>query len=123
MSRPALQHQGDALDVPDEASVTSSDAGSESPIGAGRRGGALRTQSAEMMAVADAMANVAEVSRVPWSPSRSPCRVLAANTRNFTTCVAREQIRRCRCRGHVQYFHQHPFGHLYCRHGEGLLIS
>ena len=70
MHRPALQHQGDAPDMPDEASVSSSDAGSESPTGGARRSGAPRTQSAEMMAVADAMANVAEARLGPWWPPK-----------------------------------------------------
>ena len=67
--------------MPDEASVTSSDAGSESPTGVGRRGGALRTQSAEMMAVADAMANVAEVRLEPVF--RRMWTAFAATTRRF----------------------------------------
>ena len=60
-------------DVPDEASVTSSEAGSESPTAATRGIGirALRTQSAETMAVADAIAQVAEVCILPCCDAAS----------------------------------------------------
>jgi len=95
MSRPAPQHQGDALDVPDEASVSSSDAGSESPTGAGRRGGALRTQSAEMMAVADAMANVAEVRLVLLLLSKY---CFAVNMRSFDYTYRERAKTQCRTR-------------------------
>lgn len=82
----APQHQGDAPDVPDEASVSSSDAGSESPTAAARGNGALRTQSAETMAVADAMAKVAEVRACSlhnlaqqWRRPPKPLRILGAH--------------------------------------------
>ncbi len=48
-------------DLPDEVSVASSEAGSESPTAAARGNGSLCSQSAETLAVADAIAKVAEV--------------------------------------------------------------
>ena len=61
----AAQHQGDVPDLPDEVSVASSEAGSESPTAAGRGSGSLRSQSADTLAVADAIAQVAEVLSPP----------------------------------------------------------
>ena len=79
--RSAAQHQGDAPDLPDEVSVASSEAGTESPTAS--RGNALRSQSAEMLGVADALANVAEVLSPKQAPHRFNALGLAAHQPSF----------------------------------------